>query len=107
MSKKEKSGLALRDSAMTIAQVGGRTVIDDNGTRTVEYRDARLRIRLTPPIVGSSNPAQLEVWRIGGGSSGGVRLTPPEEQTPSSGAVRHTEPEERDCRLVLSVLWNR
>ena len=64
MSRKAKAIWALRDLAVTLVRAKGAAVNRD-GVTVICFRDARLVIELVPPIRGSSNPAQIDVWRIG------------------------------------------
>lgn len=64
MSRVEKAILKLRDLAVSVAETKGRVIEDDDGTHAFRYCDERLRVRLQPPIRGSSNPTLVDVWRI-------------------------------------------
>ena len=67
MTRKEKAVWLLRDLAVTVLKAKG-VMNDCDGVSTVCYRDERLKIEWTPPIRGSCNPNQLDVWKLGDGT---------------------------------------
>jgi hypothetical protein len=65
MSQREQAALTLQELATIMARSRGVVTDHGDGSRSLVYSDGRLRISYMPPIRGSSNPAVLDVWKIG------------------------------------------